>query len=79
MQPGRGLVRAFGDKAPVLGDEVFVAEGAVIIGDVILGQRASVWFNAVLRGDVGTIRIGQETNLQDGCVVHVLARQDHLD
>ncbi len=66
-----GIIRAFGDQSPILGDEVFLADGSVVIGDVILGRRSSVWFNAVIRGDAGKIRIGQQTNIQDGCVVHV--------
>jgi carbonic anhydrase/acetyltransferase-like protein (isoleucine patch superfamily) len=50
---------------------VYVAQGAVIVGDVTLDEDASVWFNAVLRGDTEPIRIGARTNLQDGCVLHV--------
>ena len=50
---------------------LFVAQGAVIVGDVRLGKEASVWYNAVLRGDVAPIRIGDQTNIQDLSVVHV--------
>jgi carbonic anhydrase/acetyltransferase-like protein (isoleucine patch superfamily) len=50
---------------------VYVAQGAVIVGDVTLDEDASVWFNAVLRGDTEPIRIGARTNIQDGCVLHV--------
>jgi gamma-carbonic anhydrase len=49
---------------------VFIAPGAVVIGDVTIGERSSVWFNAVIRGDVAAIRIGRRTNVQDGCVLH---------
>ncbi|MEK6628906.1 MAG: gamma carbonic anhydrase family protein [Bdellovibrionota bacterium] len=56
--------------APKLGEDVFVAEGAQIIGDVRLGAKTSVWFNATLRGDVMPIIIGTETNIQDGSVLH---------
>ena len=49
----------------------FVAETAVVIGDVVLGEQASLWFNTVVRGDVHSIRIGDRTNIQDGSVVHV--------
>jgi carbonic anhydrase/acetyltransferase-like protein (isoleucine patch superfamily) len=49
---------------------VFIAEGAWVIGDVTLGRDSSVWFNAVLRGDVHSIRIGERTNVQDGAVLH---------
>ena len=57
-------------KTPKLGEDVFVAEGAQIIGDVHIGDRASVWFNTTLRGDVMPILIGAETNIQDGSVLH---------
>jgi carbonic anhydrase/acetyltransferase-like protein (isoleucine patch superfamily) len=60
---------------PVFGKEVYVAEGAKIIGDVSLGDEASVWFNAVLRGDLAPIRIGARTNIQDGVIGHVNANQ----
>lgn len=64
-------VLPFGGKIPELGDGVFIARGAQIIGDVTLGDQASVWFNAVLRGDVMPITIGPRTNIQDLSVVHV--------
>ncbi len=50
---------------------VFVAEGARIVGDVAIGEDSSVWFNAVIRGDILPVRIGKRTNIQDGCVLHV--------
>lgn len=56
---------------PRRGDEVFVAPSASVLGDVHLGAQASIWFGAVLRGDVGPIRIGARTNVQDLSVVHV--------
>ncbi len=56
---------------PSLGDRVFVAEGAQITGDVRLGADASVWYNAVIRGDINFIAIGERTNIQDGSVIHV--------
>lgn len=55
---------------PQLGDNCFVAENATIVGDVVLGKDCSVWFNAVIRGDVNSIRIGDKTNIQDGAVIH---------
>ena len=55
---------------PVIGKDVFVAEGARIIGDVLVGDKASIWFNTTLRGDVMPIVIGNETNIQDGSVLH---------
>jgi carbonic anhydrase/acetyltransferase-like protein (isoleucine patch superfamily) len=56
---------------PVLAEGVFIAPGAAVIGDVTLGEGASVWFGAVLRGDVYPIRVGARTNIQDGAVLHV--------
>jgi gamma-carbonic anhydrase len=58
-------------KPPTLGQHVFVAPGAVVIGDVTLGDQASVWFNAVLRGDINRIQIGCRTNVQDNAVFHL--------
>ena len=49
---------------------VFVAAGARIMGDVTIGEESSVWFNAVLRGDTDSIRVGKRSSLQDGCVLH---------
>jgi carbonic anhydrase/acetyltransferase-like protein (isoleucine patch superfamily) len=72
--PGAGsapLLIAFKGRAPRVAADAFVAPGAVLIGDVELGPRASVWFGCVLRGDVGPIRVGARSNLQDGTVVHV--------
>lgn len=57
--------------APQLGEGVFVAPTASVIGDVILGAESSIWFGAVLRGDVFPIRVGARTNVQDNAVVHV--------
>ena len=56
---------------PRLHPSVFVAEGAMIVGDVEIGEQSSVWFNAVVRGDIFPIKIGKRTNIQDGCVLHV--------
>ncbi|GFN30666.1 gamma carbonic anhydrase family protein [Paenibacillus xylaniclasticus] len=60
---------------PIFGKDVYVAEGAKIIGDVKLGDEATVWFNAVLRGDLAPIRIGARTNIQDGVIGHVNSNQ----
>jgi len=68
-------VMRYGEHEPVLGDDVFIADNARVIGDVVLGDEASVWFGSVLRGDVGWIRIGKRTNIQDLCVVHVTGGQ----
>jgi carbonic anhydrase/acetyltransferase-like protein (isoleucine patch superfamily) len=60
-------------KRPTLGRNVFIADSAAVIGDVHLGDDASVWFGAVLRGDYMPIRIGARTNIQDNAVVHITA------
>lgn len=67
------ILRAFGDKRPLLDDSVWVAPGAAIIGDVEIGRDSSVFFGCVLRGDVHAIRIGERTNVQDQATVHVTA------
>lgn len=64
-------VRKFGAKKPQIGDATFLAETAVVIGDVVIGPRSSIWYGAVLRGDVFHIRIGSEVSIQDNTVVHV--------
>ena len=61
----------YGELRPQLGHEVFVAEGARLIGDVSVGDGSSIWFNAVLRGDIQPVRIGRGTNIQDNAVCHV--------
>lgn len=58
-------------KQPAIGERVFVATGAVVIGDVTLGDYSSVWFNAVLRGDINSIRVGHHTNIQDNAIFHL--------
>lgn len=63
---------------PRVDASVFVAEGAKIIGDVEIGKESSVWFNTVIRGDVHFIRIGERTNIQDSCVLHVSHRTHPL-
>ncbi len=64
-------VRCFEDRCPVIAAGVYVDGSAVVIGDVHLGQDASVWPMAVVRGDIHSIRIGARTNIQDGSVLHV--------
>jgi carbonic anhydrase/acetyltransferase-like protein (isoleucine patch superfamily) len=58
------------DKQPAWGNDCFIAENATIVGDVVMGDNCSVWFNAVIRGDVHYIKIGNNTNIQDGAVIH---------
>ena len=55
---------------PTMGDNCFIAPNATIVGDVIMGNDCSVWFNAVIRGDVNSIRMGNKVNVQDGAVIH---------
>ena len=57
-------------KLPQIGPDCFLADNATIVGDVTLGRECTVWFNAVIRGDVNSIRIGDKTNVQDGAVLH---------
>jgi carbonic anhydrase/acetyltransferase-like protein (isoleucine patch superfamily) len=58
------------DKSPQWGTDCFIAENATIVGDVVMGNNCSVWFNAVIRGDVHYIKIGDNTNIQDGAIIH---------
>ena len=58
-------------KKPVLGQGVYIASGAVVVGDVTLGEYSSVWYNAVLRGDINRIVVGHHTNVQDNAVLHL--------
>jgi carbonic anhydrase/acetyltransferase-like protein (isoleucine patch superfamily) len=65
------ILRRYGDKEPQVGEGVFLADTAVLVGDVIVGARSSIWYGAVVRGDVYHIRIGAETSIQDNAVIHV--------
>lgn len=65
------MIQEFNGKFPVIADTAYIAENASIIGDVEIGEDSSVWFHAVVRGDVNYIRIGRSTNIQDGSVIHV--------
>lgn len=67
---GGGLV-AYDGRLPAVGRDVFIAAGARLVGDVTLGDRSSVWFNSVLRGDINRVVIGPGTNIQDNSVCHV--------
>ena len=70
------MIRSYKGITPKLGERVFVDESAQVIGDVELGDHASVWMCAVIRGDVHSIRIGAYSNIQDNCVVHVF-KEEH--
>ena len=64
------LILAVKEIAPSFGEHCWLAPNSTIVGDVVLGKNCTVWFNAVLRGDVHEIRIGDETNIQDGAIIH---------
>lgn len=64
------LIKSVLDKTPLIGNDCFVADNATIVGNVELGNHCSIWFNAVIRGDVNYIRVGNYTNIQDGVVIH---------
>ncbi len=64
------MLYTFENKRPVISKSAFVAETACIIGDVVIGDKSSVWFNSVVRGDKGKISIGRGTNIQDNSVIH---------
>jgi carbonic anhydrase/acetyltransferase-like protein (isoleucine patch superfamily) len=68
------IIRPWSGKAPRLAEGVWVADGAVVVGDVEIGPDSSLWFGAIVRGDVNSIRIGARTNVQDYAVLHVTGR-----
>jgi carbonic anhydrase/acetyltransferase-like protein (isoleucine patch superfamily) len=70
------MIRPFRNVSPAISQTAFVADDAIVIGDVTIGEEASVWFGSILRGDVNYIRIGDRTNIQDACVIHVSSK-DH--
>jgi gamma-carbonic anhydrase len=68
------MIKPFNGIEPKIHETAFVTDDAIVIGDVEIGEDASVWFGSVVRGDVNYIRIGARTNVQDGCVIHVSYR-----
>lgn len=68
------MIRSFNGIHPRVHDTAFVSEDSFVIGDVEIGEDASVWFGSVVRGDVNYIRIGDRTNIQDGTVIHVSSK-----
>ncbi len=64
------LIKTLNGKSPQMGSNCFLAESATVVGDVIMGEHCSIWFNAVVRGDVHYIRMGNKVNIQDNAVVH---------
>ncbi|RZF60323.1 gamma carbonic anhydrase family protein [Sphingobacterium corticibacterium] len=67
------------DIYPRIDKSIFIAENATIVGDVVIGEHCSIWFNAVIRADVNYIRIGDYTNIQDGVVIHCTYRKNGTD
>lgn len=64
------VIKTVLNKTPIFGKNFFLADNASVIGDVVMGDNCSVWFNAVVRGDVNSIEIGNNCNVQDGAVIH---------
>ncbi len=73
------LIKEVRGFKPQIGEDCYLAENATIVGDVVLGKGCSVWFNAVLRGDVNAIRIGNHVNIQDGSVLHTLYEKSTVE
>ena len=71
MDALRNQLDTFLAKRPVLGRGVYIARTAVVLGDVTIGDHSSVWYNAVVRGDINRIAIGHHTNIQDNAVLHL--------
>ena len=69
-------VRGF---TPTIGEGTFLAENATVIGDTVIGDDCSIWFNTVIRGDVNSIRIGNRVNIQDGSVLHTLYQKSTIE
>jgi carbonic anhydrase/acetyltransferase-like protein (isoleucine patch superfamily) len=69
------VLHEYKGKWPKLGERVYIADGAQIVGDVEIGDHSSVWYNCVIRGDVDIVRIGHHTNIQDGSIGHVMRSQ----
>lgn len=64
------ILKSIKGKTPLINTDCYVAENATIVGEVTIGEKSSVWFNAIIRGDVNYIRIGSKVNIQDGAVIH---------
>lgn len=73
------IIKELNGVAPVIGENCFLAETAVVIGDVTMGRDCSIWYGAVLRGDVNTIKIGDKVNIQDGAVIHTLYKRSETE
>ena len=64
------IIKPVNGKSPQISEDCYIAENATIVGDVMIGKQCSIWFNAVIRGDVNYIKIGDKVNIQDGAVIH---------
>lgn len=64
------MIRDFNNITPKIHETAFVAPNSTVIGDVVLGAGATIWYNAVLRGDIDSIEVGDNTNIQEGCILH---------
>ena len=64
------MIKTINGKTPQFGDDCFIAENATIVGEVTMGDQCSIWYNAVLRGDVHFIKMGNKVNVQDGAVIN---------
>lgn len=64
------IIKTVNGKTPKIGEDCYIADNATIVGDVTMGSQCSIWFNAVLRGDVNFIKMGNKVNVQDGAVIH---------
>jgi carbonic anhydrase/acetyltransferase-like protein (isoleucine patch superfamily) len=64
------IIKSVRGFTPVFGEDCFLADTAVVIGDVVMGNFCSIWFNAIVRGDVHSIRMGNKVNIQDGAIIH---------
>jgi carbonic anhydrase/acetyltransferase-like protein (isoleucine patch superfamily) len=69
------LIKSFRNVEPKIHETVFLAENAVIVGDVEIGEHSSIWYGSILRADVNSIRIGARTNVQDASVIHVTSKK----
>lgn len=65
------MIKEFEGKKPILDEKTYIADGAQVIGEVMMEEYSSIWYNCVVRGDINSIKIGKYTNVQDGSVVHV--------
>ena len=73
------IIKSLRGFTPQIDKDTFVAENAVIVGDVVIGDECSIWFSTVLRGDVNSIRIGNRVNIQDGSVLHTLYQKSTIE